>query len=76
MTDIVRLCAKLFEDFDDCLSAAVDHFVSEHPGAAGFALNPRWNSDRSFVLLTVPWQFGPNAEAEAKTALDLPQDPG
>jgi len=41
---------------DDCLQAAVDSYVAEHPEAAGWDLSPRWadDDDRETVELTVP----------------------
>lgn len=43
-------------DEDDCLSAAADAYVAEHPEAEGWDLRPRWEDEdeRETVLLTVP----------------------
>lgn len=42
-------------DQDDCLTAAADEYVAEHPELAGWDLAPRWaDEDRERVALTVP----------------------
>jgi hypothetical protein len=42
-------------DQDDCLSATADTYITEHPEAAGWNLQPRWaDDDRETVALTVP----------------------
>ena len=42
-------------DQDDCLAAAADAYVAEHPEVAGWDLHPQWaDEDRELVELTVP----------------------
>ena len=43
-------------DADDCLAAAVERYIDEHPEAEGWDLRPRWvdDDDRELVALTVP----------------------
>lgn len=52
----IELDAKKYEDFDDCLAAAAEEYVSEHPEAKGWDLDARWEDDnREVILLTVPY---------------------
>jgi hypothetical protein len=42
-------------DQDDCISAAVEAYVAEHPELEGYDLSPRWaDGTHETVLLTVP----------------------
>jgi hypothetical protein len=42
-------------DQDDCLQAAQEAYLEDHPELAGWDLNPQWgNEDRSTVALTIP----------------------
>ena len=47
-------------DQDDCLTAAADEYIAEHPDLTGYDLAPRWTDDeRETVTLTVPkWYAG------------------
>jgi hypothetical protein len=46
------------EDQDDCLTAAVEAYLAEHPEAEGWDLRPRWDGgedgEREAILLDVP----------------------
>lgn len=53
----IEVDAAPYEDHDDCLQAAADDYVSDHPEAQGYDMNPRWadeETDRSTILLDVP----------------------
>ena len=42
-------------DSDDCMQAAVNAYVADHPETAGWDLHPRWEDDeRDAILLDVP----------------------
>lgn len=42
-------------DADDCLTAAAEAYIEEHPDLAGWDLSPRWTDEvRETVTLTVP----------------------
>jgi hypothetical protein len=55
---MITVSAKQYEDTDDCLRAAADDYVSEHPEAAGYDLNARWvggdDGERAEIALDVP----------------------
>lgn len=54
MTNYTTITIRANADADDCLAAAVEEFVDEHPEASGYDLSPRWkNEDREEVLLDV-----------------------
>ena len=51
----IEISAKRYEDEDDCLLAAADDYISEHPEAEGYDLSPRWqDEERDVILLDVP----------------------
>jgi hypothetical protein len=52
----IEISAKQYEDYDDCLAAATDDYVSDHTEAEGYDMDARWadESDRSIILLDVP----------------------
>jgi hypothetical protein len=51
----IEISAKQYEDYDDCLAAATDDYVSEHPEAEGYDMDARWSDDdRDVILLDVP----------------------
>lgn len=55
MTKTITVSAKQYENHDDCLQAAADDYVSDHPEAEGYDLNPRWVDDeREEIALDVP----------------------
>ena len=55
MKTIKTITVAADPDQDDCLMAAVDAYVAEHPEAEGWDLQPRWaDDDRDTVTLTVP----------------------
>lgn len=42
-------------DADDCLAAAADEYIAEHPELTGWDLDPRWAADDcEEIALTVP----------------------
>lgn len=55
---IVRLLARKYEDYDDCLSAAADDYIYDDPKLKGWDLSPRWEGgeegEREYILLEVP----------------------
>jgi hypothetical protein len=57
-TKEIRLAAKRYEDFDDCLQAAADDYLIQNDldgWLEGWDLRPRWENDqREFIILTVP----------------------
>jgi len=57
-TGTIRIPAKRYEDDDDSLAAASAEYVDDHPEAAGYDLNPRWDGgdegERDYILLDVP----------------------
>jgi hypothetical protein len=51
----IEIDAKLYEDEDDCLSAAQSDYITDHPELEGWELNARWADDqRDTILLDVP----------------------
>lgn len=51
----IKITVPANADADDCLRAAVDAYIAEHPEAAGWDLLPRWaDEDREEIVLTVP----------------------
>jgi hypothetical protein len=55
MSNQITITVPADPDSDDCLQAAADQYVAEHPEAAGWDLRPRWtDDDRDEVELTVP----------------------
>lgn len=46
-------------DQDDCLTAAAEGYIAEHPELQGWDLSPRWTDDRNreTVTLSVPSWF-------------------
>jgi hypothetical protein len=51
----IKVAAAQYIDHDDCLAAAAEDYVSEHPVAAGYDLAARWQDDeRDAILLDVP----------------------
>ena len=58
MRNVVEVNSAQYEDYDDCLAAAAEDYVSEHPEAAGYDLNARWcggdYGSRETILLDVP----------------------
>lgn len=58
MTTTIEISARDYEDCDDCLEAAAADYISEHPEAAGYDLNPRWvggdEGERDYIALDVP----------------------
>jgi len=65
MTKTTEITVTADADQDDCLTAAADAYVADHPEAAGWDLLPRWadENDREVVVLTVPVAEN-NAETE------------
>lgn len=64
-TASVEITVRADEDVDDCLSAAADTYIAEHPALAGYDLAPRWtdDADRETVTLTVPrWAVDTSVE--------------
>lgn len=56
-------------DQDDCLTAAADGYIAEHPSLRGYDLAPRWTDDdtRETVTLTIPqW----HAETDYAESMD------
>lgn len=51
----IRVPAKKYEDFDDCLEAAADA-ERERRGLYGYDLSARWEDDdlRDYILLDIP----------------------
>jgi hypothetical protein len=46
---------KANENEDNCLTAAANTYIEDHPELVGWDLSPRWtDSDRTSVALTVP----------------------
>jgi hypothetical protein len=43
-------------DADDCLSAAAESYIEDHPELEGYDLDPQWENedDRTYVVLIVP----------------------
>lgn len=66
----ITVSAKQYEDHDDCLRAASDDYVSEHPETKGYDLNPRWvggeEGEREEITLDVPenWRLALCADLE------------
>lgn len=57
-TVTIRIPAARYIDFDDCLAAAAENYVEQHPEAAGWDLSPRWaDEQRDEILLDVPGRF-------------------
>jgi hypothetical protein len=58
MRETIVIEAKQYEGYDDCLQAAVDDYIDEHPEATGYDLSPRWaggeDGERESILLDVP----------------------
>jgi hypothetical protein len=50
----LRIAAKKYQDFDDCLTAAAED-VAEERGLQGWDLNARWEDEqRDVILIDVP----------------------
>jgi hypothetical protein len=51
-----KITVKANPDADDCLAAASEEYIAEHPELAGWDLDPQWadDADREYVVLTVP----------------------
>jgi hypothetical protein len=84
---MITVSAKQYEDTDDCLRAAADDYVSEHPEAAGYDLNARWvggdDGERAEIALDVPGDDSVVVEimperyrTDAETAEDLCDEDG
>jgi len=58
-TKTITVIVPADPDQDDCLTAAVEAYVAEHPELEGWDLSPRWtdDDDRETVTLTVPDQY-------------------
>lgn len=58
MTATITVPTRLYEDHDDCLTAAAEDYIAAHPEAAGYDLSPRWDGgddgEREAILLDVP----------------------
>jgi hypothetical protein len=52
----IEINAMQYEDYDDCLTAAAEDYVSDHQEAEGYDMDPRWSdeTDRAVILLDVP----------------------
>lgn len=51
----ITISAHQFSDSDDCLAAAAQHYIAEHPDLVGWDLDPKWaDDDREEIILTVP----------------------
>lgn len=60
----VQVVVAADADQDDCLTAAAEQYIEEHPALKGWDLAPVWaDEDREQVALTVPvWALLPDAE--------------
>ena len=58
MTATITVPTRLYEDHDDCLTAAAEDYIAAHPEAAGYDMSPRWDGgddgEREAILLDVP----------------------
>ena len=53
--DKIAISVRADADQDDCLAAAEQEYISEHPELSGYDLDPRWgDGDRETVVLAVP----------------------
>ena len=62
MTRSTTITVPADPDQDDCLTAAAEAYIAEHPELEGWDLDPRWEDDRmrETVVLTVPsWVEAP-----------------
>lgn len=59
MSRSVEVTVAADPDQDDCLTAAAESYVAEHPALKGWDLSPRWTDDRNreTVTLLVPRWF-------------------
>ena len=63
---IIRIKAKQYEDYDDCLAAAAAA-VAEERGLRGYDLNPRWGDEEgNIILVDVPSHSRTKAEKLAE----------
>jgi hypothetical protein len=54
----VEVTVRANPDADDCLAAASQAYISDHPSLRGWDLDPRWtDNDRETVTLSVPTWF-------------------
>lgn len=62
-TTTIKIDARLYEDYDDCLTAAAADVAAER-GLQGWDLSPRWEDDQhDMILLDVPMSERDMADA-------------
>jgi len=50
----IEISSKVYEDLDDCLSAAAEDYASDH-GLESWQVTAEWQDDeREVIVLTVP----------------------
>jgi len=66
MSRSVHIVVPADSDQDDCLSAAAEAYIAEHPELEGYDLEPRWTDedDRESVTLTVPAWAAPGYDGD------------
>ena len=58
MSKSIEIVVSADADQDDCLAAAADEYLEEHPELHGYDLAPRWgDDDRETVVLAVPFDW-------------------
>lgn len=71
MTKQIEVAAKLYEDHDDCLTAAAQDYASDH-GLEAWQVSAEWlggeDGERETIVLTVPGVT--HEQAEVRKAVD------